>query len=239
MNLIKLDATPSTNLFLKELAVNQILDDFTVVVCNDQTAGRGQMGAKWDSEPDKNLTFSFLKKDILLEAKNQFQLNMVVSLAVYEALSEFLIPDIKVKWPNDIMSGNCKICGILVENFIKGSTIQKSIIGIGLNVNQTSFNGLSNVSSLKLLTGKHFNLEELLQKIMEKVKFHFQLLENEELKKLYENRLFQKDELSNFETEDNRFSGYIKGIDQTGRLIVKLDNGQLKAFVFKEVKLIY
>ena len=159
MQLIKLDATPSTNSYLKELMRELNLDDFTVVVCEHQTKGRGQQGNIWMSERGKNLIFSVLKYIEKVKTNNAFALNAVVSLAVYETLRTFKIPQVSVKWPNDIMSGNKKICGILIENTLKGNDLKKSIIGIGLNVNQEVFSELPHASSLKCETGLEFDLE--------------------------------------------------------------------------------
>ena len=165
MQIIKLSATDSTNAYLKSLAQSEILDDHTIVVADEQRKGRGQMGADWQSEAGKNLTFSLLKHFDHLLIENRFRLNICVSLAIAGALSEQHVPNLSIKWPNDILSGNAKICGILIENILMGDKIRTSIIGIGLNVNQMTFDNLENVSSLKLLLGRTLNLDELLHKI--------------------------------------------------------------------------
>ena len=139
MSIIKLSATDSTNSYLKELSLEQTLDDFTVVSTELQLKGRGQMGSKWVSDKGKNLTISILKKLENFDVQNQFNLNCIVSLAIYDVLLEIKAPNLYVKWPNDILSVDKKICGILIENILKGRFIQAAIIGIGLNVNQTNF----------------------------------------------------------------------------------------------------
>ena len=139
MQIIKLDATGSTNDYLRSILSAKTLEDYTVVIAENQFAGRGQRGNSWVSEPGKNLTFSFLKRNLTLNPQNHFILNMGVSLALHDALSAIGVPGLTIKWPNDIMSGNSKICGILIENLISGAQIRHSIIGIGLNVNQTNF----------------------------------------------------------------------------------------------------
>ncbi|MBT8321842.1 MAG: biotin--[acetyl-CoA-carboxylase] ligase, partial [Eudoraea sp.] len=120
MHLIKLGATDSTNAYLKELLASKDAPDGTVVQAECQQKGRGQMGREWHSEPGKNLTFSLLKKFSNFPVTKQFLLNIISSLAVVEVLNTYDVPELKVKWPNDIMSGNQKICGILVENVVKG-----------------------------------------------------------------------------------------------------------------------
>lgn len=243
MQIIKLDATDSTSLHLKSLVSETELTDFTVIVANKQTKGRGQMGTTWVSEDGKNLTFSFLKKNQQILIRNQFILNVCVSLGVYNALEELKIPDLKVKWPNDILSGKNKICGILIENILSGAKIQASIIGIGLNVNQLSFNNLPNVSSLKLILGTTFNLDETLLTIMKHLKIIFKSLsegESDSLKKEYLKVLFRKDKPSTFkDTSNQMFTGIIRGISNEGKLLVEIEDKILKEYDLKEIKLLY
>ena len=151
MQIIKLDATHSTNLYLKKLSVEKQLEDFTIVVTENQFEGRGQRGAVWQSEKGKNLTFSIFKRIGDLAIRHQFAIGMCTALAVYNCLDEYGVPDLRVKWPNDIMSGQKKICGILIENTFASGIIKSAIIGIGLNANQTNFVGMEKASSLKLV----------------------------------------------------------------------------------------
>ncbi|QWX84383.1 biotin--[acetyl-CoA-carboxylase] ligase [Cellulophaga sp. HaHaR_3_176] len=243
MQIIKLDATDSTSLYLKNLIPKSNLDDFTVVTANRQTKGRGQMGTTWLSEDGKNLTFSFLKKNQQILIADQFLLNICVSLGVYYALEELKIPDLKVKWPNDILSGKDKICGILIENILSGAKIQASVVGIGLNVNQLSFSNLPNVSSLKLILGRTFDLEESLLIIMKHLKILFKNIsegKSESLKSQYLEVLFRKDKPSTFkDTSDQMFPGIIRGISNEGKLVVEIEDEILKEYDLKEVKLLY
>ncbi|MCM4173133.1 biotin--[acetyl-CoA-carboxylase] ligase [Arenibacter sp. TNZ] len=243
MQLIKLSATDSTNAYLKDLMFNKNPGDFTVVMAHSQMKGRGQMGTTWLSEPGKNLTCSVLVKSRDIKVTDQFLLNIFVSLAIYETLSQLQVPDLKIKWPNDIMSGHSKICGILIENMLSGQHIQASIIGIGLNVNQLTFNNLPNVSSLKLLLGRTLNLEELLLKIVDNLKGFLETGGEEDREGLfdrYETRLFRKDKPSTFSNQDNEmFMGFIKGVSSGGKLQILMEDNILKEFNLKEVKLLY
>ncbi|MGI9548205.1 MAG: biotin--[acetyl-CoA-carboxylase] ligase, partial [Flavobacteriaceae bacterium] len=133
MHLIKLDATGSTNLHLKKLWQDGSPIDWTVVWTANQHSGRGQQGSIWHSEAGKNLTFSVLKYFKNFDIRHQFRLNMAVSLAVFEALQQMDVPQIRVKWPNDILSGTEKISGILIENIVKAKERKATVIGIGLN----------------------------------------------------------------------------------------------------------
>ncbi len=213
--------------------------DYTVVVCDQQTKGRGQIGNIWVSEPFKNLTFSVLKFFEGFGATRQFEINMVVSLAIYDVLNGHGIPELKIKWPNDIMSCNHKICGILIENMLQGRYIRKAILGVGLNVNQLDFGDLPKVSSMKLLLDREFDLQSLLHDIVEKLKFYFQLLGNSRLQELYEQELFRIGEISTFQSPQREFKGIIKGVDASGRLMVYNENKETERFAFKEVKLLY
>jgi BirA family biotin operon repressor/biotin-[acetyl-CoA-carboxylase] ligase len=114
MSIIKLNAIDSTNDFLKVLSRNQSVDNFTTVVAQKQTNGKGQMGAVWQSEDGKNLIMSVLVKDVLQNVDEIFHLNIAVALSVIQVLEVFNIPNLSVKWPNDIMSDQKKICGILI-----------------------------------------------------------------------------------------------------------------------------
>jgi BirA family biotin operon repressor/biotin-[acetyl-CoA-carboxylase] ligase len=243
MHLVKLDATDSTNQYLKELILSKTVDDFTVVVAKNQRKGKGQMGAEWQAKPGMNLTFSVLKKFESLNIADQFRLNVCVSLSILKLLKNLSVPDLSIKWPNDILSGSSKICGILIENIIAGQQITASVIGIGLNVNQTTFNTLTNVSSLKLLLGKTLNLDELLKHLLENIESTFMKEDyatNNALWLAYEKQLFRKDKPSTFKDANNEiFMGFIRNISPQGKLVIELEDAILKQFGLKEIKLLY
>jgi len=243
MQRIKLDATDSTNAYLKKLMLSENLEDFTIVTANQQLNGRGQMGTQWESEAGKNLTFSVLKYFKNFPIQEQFLLNIIASLAVYKTLKKLFIPNLRVKWPNDIMSGNFKLCGILIENNLKNNIIQSSIIGFGLNVNQLEFGNLKKASSLKKITGKTFNLDEVLAPLLLNLKLLFNEFESGNVKatrKQYESLLFRMDKPSTFKEGDSKlFSGYIRGISKEGNLVVELEDSILKEYAFKELELLY
>lgn len=243
MQIIKLNATESTNAYLKNLVLEKELDDFTIVVAKKQWNGRGQMGTKWEAEPGKNLTFSVLKKDLNLSVKNQFRINMGVSLAIYDALRKLYVPDLSIKWPNDILSGRFKICGILIENILSGTKIQNSIFGIGLNVNQLEFGDLPQASSLKLILGRTFILDELLHSIVGQLEKYMDLISQNKgsiLLSPYENVLFRRDKPSTFrDAHGGLVMGFIKGVSPEGKLIVLLEDNVLTEFDLKEMQLLY
>jgi BirA family transcriptional regulator, biotin operon repressor / biotin---[acetyl-CoA-carboxylase] ligase len=243
MHIIKLNAIDSTNSYLKQISSNDVIKDYTTVTANYQTQGKGQMGTIWDSEKAKNLICSVFKDCLKISIKNQFYISIVTSLTLVKTLQNFSIPKLHIKWPNDILSENKKICGILIENVIKNNTLEATIIGIGLNINQTAFESLPNASSLKIITGTVFNKDELLQLILKNLKYYFSFLEKnklEILKNEYENLLFRKNKPSTFKyKQSNIFAGFIKGISNSGKLQIVLEDGILKEFDLKEVQLLY
>lgn len=219
------------------------LVDFTSVMTYQQLKGKGQMGASWESEPGKNLTFSTLKKFGELEVSDAFLLNICASLAVADVLKQFAIPDVHVKWPNDILSGTNKICGILVENILLGNRITTSIFGIGLNVNQTVFHTVSNATSMKLLLGDTINLDGVHELIINGLKKHLTDMvggKSSALRIRYEQQLFRKNRPSTFkDPEGNSFPGFIRGVSRSGKLRIELEDKLIKEFDLKQVKLLY
>jgi BirA family biotin operon repressor/biotin-[acetyl-CoA-carboxylase] ligase len=243
MHIIKLNAIDSTNAYLKSISVKKVLDDYTVVVTKHQTSGRGQMGTVWNSEKGKNLTFSVYTKHLSIAIEEQFYISMIASLALVKTLQMFNIPRLQVKWPNDILSEQKKICGILIENVIKNSSIEGTIIGVGLNVNQTYFENLPQASSLKNLTGTVFDLDELLVHIVNNLKLYFEQLnkgKRQSIKRAYEALLFRKNKPSTFrDTSGQVFGGFIQGINTNGNLVVLLEDEVIKEFELKEIQLLY
>ena len=243
MRIIKLNAIDSTNSYLKKLVAETNPEDYTVVVTATQESGRGQMGTVWQSEPGKNLTCSVFKRTKSIALEDNFIISMVVSIALIKTLEYFQIPKLNIKWPNDILSEQKKICGILIENVIKSNTIEATIIGIGSNVNQIDFPGLPRATSMQLLRGKSFEIDEVLQKLMENLKIYFSNLKldrKEKLKAIYLSLLFRKDKPSTFaDTSGNHLTGIIKGVSSTGHLEVLLEDEVIRYFNFKEIELLY
>lgn len=243
MEIIKLNATNSTNTYLKNLLKEKQVKDLSCIWALSQTQGRGQQGAKWISEPGKNLTFSILKKFENLPSEYHFLLNMEVSLAIFRALKKLYIPDLAVKWANDILSSKKKICGILIENTLHKEQISASIIGIGVNVNQVFFNDLPNVSSLQKIMGHPFDLEEVLLLICQELEVSLKSLSPTRFETMldeYHTHLFRKDKPSTFEYPNGeRFMGYIRGVSHNGQLQVEQEDALMSSFSLKEIKLLY
>ena len=242
MRIIKLNAIDSTSSYLKELYVKNMVEDYTVVIANYQTGGRGQMGTVWDSEKGKNLMFSLFKDLSMHDVEFPFYICMAISLSILKTLKELNVPDLYIKWPNDILSADKKICGILIENVIKNK-LNSTIIGIGINVNQTEFNALHKASSLKNITGVQYDLDEILYNIIKNTTYYSSLLEEgkyEDVKNEYEINLFRKNKPSTFKNANGElFSGFIKGVTKYGKLQVLLEDEIVKKFDLKEIQLLY
>lgn len=252
MNLIKLDAIDSTNDFLKELSNSEVLENFTVVITENQTKGKGQMGSIWASEQGKNLIMSILVKDFLINTSQIYNLTIVVSLTVIKALEGFKIPKLSIKWPNDIMSDHKKIGGILIENAIKCDGTIVSIVGLGLNVNQTNFESLPKASSLALICNSGFDKEEILLKIIAELKNNIQNWDKNSdiFIANYTNKLFKKGIPMPFsldpkgrtdEVDQNniKFMGIIQGISPSGKLQILLEDDTVSDFDIKEIQMLY
>jgi BirA family biotin operon repressor/biotin-[acetyl-CoA-carboxylase] ligase len=220
----------------------QFVDNFTIVVTNNQEKGRGQRDAEWHSEAGKNLTFSVLVRDLIMNPTDLFTLNIAVALSVFETLNQLTSKKCAVKWPNDIMADNKKIAGILIENAIQQNGEIYSVIGIGLNVNQINFNFINNVTSLKLLQSLDFNLDNVLNSLLENLKQNISLVRNKSdlLWKKYLENLFKKEIPTTFEDENQqKFMGIIKGVSSVGQLQVLLEDDSIKNYGVKEIKMLY
>lgn len=239
MKLYKLNATSSTNSYLKNLVLNTDLNNYSIVTAEYQTSGKGQLQNKWSSEQGKNLLFSVLYKSEDLEICNQAFLNFAVSLAIYDVLIPYL-PNINIKWPNDILSRHKKVCGILIENSVKNGSINYSIIGIGLNVNQINFPlDLPNASSIKNILGKSFNRSKLLGELILSIKKQLKRIEEKSFAKIksdYEHVLYRNQTPAMYkDTDGNQFIGKIIGVSNSGMLQIELDNGSINEFAVKEI----
>lgn len=243
MKLIKLDAIDSTNSFLKELAQNSVLEDYTTVVANKQSSGRGQVNNSWHSEPFKNLTFSVFTNLKNLQIEDQAYLNFAVSNAIIKVLTSLSVPNLSIKWPNDIMSGNHKICGVLIETTFKMQKIKNTVLGIGLNVNQKEFpSHLPNASSLINECNQVFDLDKLLAKLVYEIKLQMKRIEGKECDKVYseyQSYLYKKDIPTAFKNEQTQlfFMGMIKGVSRSGKLQVQLEDDSITEFDIKEISL--
>jgi BirA family biotin operon repressor/biotin-[acetyl-CoA-carboxylase] ligase len=240
--LIKIDAISSTNDFLKESYNNGNCSDGDLVLAKHQTSGRGQRGSSWVSSPENSLTFSVYKIFEGLTSANAFFISTSVSVCLVRVLKEIGIPDVSVKWPNDILSANRKIGGILIENFLKKNELKASIIGIGLNINDFSFENLPFAGSLEMASGLKRDSEavfDILKPKLEITLFSLNLISKNKSINEYSQLLWRKNKLSLFETKGRDFKAILKDVTESGNLILEDLMGVRQEMGSHEVKMKY
>lgn len=209
----------------------------TVIITNRQTAGRGQRGNSWFSEPEKNLTFSIIIKPSFLSVKDQFYLNKVFSLGLCDFLSQALPQEVRVKWPNDVMVDGKKVCGILIENHLLGQSILYSIVGIGLNVNQQQFS-ISTATSMSALLHQELILENVLAGLLESLEKRYLQLrsgDRDHVDRAYGDSLYWIGEKHLFKKGNELVEGVISGVDDSGKLKINV-NGTTEYFDLKQIQ---
>ena len=236
MNVIRLKTCGSTNSWLSGEAAS--LPHATVVLAEEQTAGRGQRGNSWESEPGANLTFSLLLKPDGIAARDQFLISEAVALGIADAVAGFAgNHKVSVKWPNDIYVDDSKICGILIENSLRGSKIGHSVVGIGINVNQQRFvSDAPNPVSLSMLTGSFYNLDAVLDKVLAAITLR---LEQDPAARHadYMSRLWRRDGADFIDTASGcLFHAVIEDVAPTGHITLRESDGTIRIYAFKEVK---
>lgn len=243
--LIVLDEIGSTNDYLKTQSTNfKPLPEWSAIMAKHQTQGRGQRGNSWLVQSGKNLTFSFLVYPEFLKLKDQFSLSMWVSLSLVEWLDSLGIPA-EIKWPNDIMIAGKKVAGFLIENSNRGEKLRQSIIGIGVNINQTEFppDLSSRANSIALYTGETQNdLEELCLSLLGRLQEHFTAFKEQEvtakdLLQAYNKRLYRSGIWAPFRcVENGDMEGKIESVNSNGELALRRRNGEIYQYRFKEIQ---
>jgi BirA family biotin operon repressor/biotin-[acetyl-CoA-carboxylase] ligase len=240
-NSIHLTVVDSTNSYASEMLRQIRPVEGTIIYTFEQNQGRGQRGNSWHSEPNKNVALSLILHPAFLSGNEQFLLTKIASLAVADLMAELLPKDydVKIKWPNDVYVDKRKIAGILIENVISENTLQSSIIGIGLNINQTIFETeANNATSLKLLTHKDYNLQTVMESLCGFLEARYlQLKSNKRdlIDNTYLKRLFNLNEWKNYSVQDEVFEGRIISVSAIGKLQVELHSLEIKEFALKEI----
>lgn len=228
---------PSTNTEVKKPGYRH----GDVVIAREQTAGRGQRGNRWSSNAGENLTFSLVWEPTFLEAKRQFLLSEAVALALTDTLEHFQIRS-KIKWTNDIYVGNKKICGILIEHDLgTDGKLARTIVGIGLNVNQKEFEEwVPNPTSMALVAGHSLDLNEVFQRLYDDLEARYAQLQSapEEIETAYDKLIYRKGTLAPYRLPNGkRFEGVILGVKSSGELLVESE-GMVVPYLFKEIEFI-
>ena len=238
MKKLYFDCCTSTNDVLKREH-----GDLLAAVAEEQTAGRGQRGNRWYSEAGRNLLFSVLTEPPGVQASEAFILSQAMALAIAVTLEKRLPQrEVRIKWPNDIYVAGRKVCGILIENDLQGKHLMRSIIGCGINVNQTDFpDGLvAPATSLALETGKDEDRARLLDDVLSAFEARYRSLcegQYDDIRRDYHERLYQLGVKSRFEDAAGVFEGTISHVEHDGHLIIRDAGGGNRRYAFKEVKI--
>ncbi len=236
---IELSEIDSTNNYAMRLINAGMAEHGMVIRADFQTAGKGQLGNKWQAEESKNLLFSFILDTSDIHPDKQFFLNAAACLSVADLLmSNYELREVSIKWPNDIYTGNKKIAGILIENVIRGNTWSHAIIGIGLNVNQTQFQDLNHASSIQLETNKSHKVPMVMKHLLKKLQKNctdFYTSENLLLEQ-YNKNLRGMNELIHFKKNHQLYKGRLLGVTSQGLIIIEHD-GKQKNYQHKEIEL--
>ena len=230
-----LDCVDSTNNFTAKLINDQICQNGAVILADEQTAGKGQMGNTWESERGSNLLCSIAWQPDNLSVNEQSKISWMVCLVLHKLLLRFGI-EAEIKWPNDIYVQNQKMAGILIENQLEGKRISWVIAGIGLNVNQQSFHQ-ANATSMKNVLDVNLQVKTVLKELMDLFNgyIHQWDVVQPTLKSELESILFQKNIRSFYRDKEGKFEGEILGVQDDGRLIIQVGKEQ-RVYAMKEVQ---
>ncbi len=233
-HIIELSSVDSTNNYLIDLSQNISLLEGTVVIAKEQTAGKGQRNNSWSSEAGKSLCISVLLKP-KLDVDQQFLFNKFIALSLCQALNNYSLTA-KIKWPNDILIDSKKVAGILVENSIRGSNIEKSVVGIGVNINN-NISQLPSATSMAECLKTPPSVSQLLELICKTIEKNYFLLKQNPLmiNELYHQNLFQKGEVQKFSKNGESFDGIINSVNENGQLLVEV-KGRLEFYNMGEIK---
>jgi BirA family biotin operon repressor/biotin-[acetyl-CoA-carboxylase] ligase len=208
----------------------------TVVLCREQTAGRGQRNNRWESASGENLTMSLILRPVNMATEELFLLSKAFSLAVIRSLERFDI-EASIKWPNDIYVGGRKIAGILIEHSFFGNNLVFSIIGLGLNVNQFLFPAMDVIpTSVTAETGKdYYDINEILSSVLVNFSLLYHL-SKEAINSKYMEKLYRRKGYFPYRTKSGEMLiAEVHDVADSGELILKDKNGKLNSFLFKEI----
>ena len=238
-NHIKLEAINSTNDYVLNLKGSLVFKEGLVVTANYQSGGNGQRGKVWESNANENLLLSVvIEPNINLD--EQSVISKIVALTVCDLLKSFGI-EAKIKWPNDILVAKQKIAGILIQNKLQGNYISHSVIGLGFNVNQLVFKDyLLNATSLRLLLNNEYEVFQIQVQFLSLLSIRLKRLKvGENQDNEYLNSLFLKEKIAAFESDNKQFMGIIKGVSESGKLLIQLENDSITEFENQQIKYLF
>ena len=232
----------STNAYASELVSKSKPIEGSVISASFQFKGKGQIDRSWESDPDKNILCSVVLRPLFLEVKDQMVMNMGVALALHDFISLMVNRQVYIKWPNDIYIEDQKVAGILIQNTIRGKNIDASIIGTGININQTSFSeDIPNPTSVALINGSEYDLEKAYLQWFYCLEKRYEALKTNDFQKIleeYTRKLYRKNTTSTFVKLDteSEFLGKITNADLKGRLHILCEDNEILKFNFREIR---
>lgn len=230
--------TDSTNRLIRELNANRPLAHGHCLFADFQTAGKGQGTNHWESSRGENLLFSVWLKCAQFPLAEQFLLSEVVAVSVAQVLQQYL-PNVQLKWPNDIYVGERKLGGILIETIIRGGVMEEAVVGIGLNVNQTVFKSdAPNPVSIKQLIGRDTDLQPLLAEIVSNMAFNvenYNLKQKTQWQQQYHSFLFWREGIHPFSDATGDFLASIHEVLPNGQLILQTPT-ERRGYFLKQVR---
>jgi len=240
--IIHLPETKSTNSYAVDILSGERPEEGCVIVTDHQTNGKGTDSNTWESEKDKNLTFSLILYPSF-PADQQFIMNKAISLGIYDFLAaELPGHKVSIKWPNDLYIEDKKICGILIQNSVTGNKLDYTVVGIGLNVNQLSFiSNAPNPVSLKMITDLDYNLSDILQKLLHSLFNRYFTINQETISKTetdYQEALYRLMEWHEYLVKESQIHARITGTTDFGQLLLENETGEISVCDMKEVKFI-
>ena len=240
--IIYLPSCHSTNDIAAELVQKGLAEEGTVVITDNQFGGRGQRGTTWYSEPGQNLTFSLILKPNFLPIDQQFLISQTIALAIFDFLSAYT-DQVKIKWPNDIYIAGKKVSGTLIENSIQGSAIASSVVGIGINMNQTLFES-NRTTSLAAVLGREVPLEAGLNQFSSCLDQRYSNLksmnQHERIRAEYLSQLYGYQHSVTFNYQNEKITGTVTGVADNGRILIRFEGKQdVKEFGLKEIEWVW
>lgn len=241
INIIRVAETDSTSKeIVRELGDGvQSSKCISVLSADYQTAGRGQLGSRWEAERGKNLLFSLMAWPVGVHVGRQFRLSQAMAVAVRDALASYA-DGFTIKWPNDIYFGGGKVCGTIIETTWKGGMVERFVMGVGINVNQRVFLGdAPNPLSLWQIVGRETDRDELLGRVLERFAALYGLLQagdESEVVRCYDNHLLWREGMHRYSDKDGEFEAEFVSVAPDGRLTLRDADGCERRYYFKEVK---
>ena len=228
----ELSEVDSTNNYAMQMVQAHLAEHGFTWFANYQNSRKGQRGKSWKAEPGQNITMSVLLQPKNISIDSQFSLNAAIALATQQFFNLYTISDTTIKWPNDLYWRDRKAGGILIENIIQGRDWKFAIVGIGININQSSFSdSLSNPVSLKQITGKDYDVIGLAKELCTFLQAWWSQLKVLSISRIlaaYNELLYKKDQKVKLEIHGEILEVVIKEVNSLGELIVLHENDVLK-----------